>query len=86
MNRNNDLSRITLDIPRKVHIKLKARAAILGKSMRAIILEALELTEECRNSDHIPNKETRKTIENIKKGKNLTKVKSARDLFKKLEL
>jgi len=44
MNRNNDLLRITLDIPKKIHRQLKARAAILGKSMRTIILEALELT------------------------------------------
>lgn len=35
-------SRITLDISQEYHKKLKMLAAILGKSMREIIIDAIE--------------------------------------------
>lgn len=73
----NDLSRIIIEIPKEQHRRLKSRAAILGKSMREVILEALEATDMCLHSDHYPNKETLKSLKNIEKGKNL----SHADLF-----
>lgn len=65
---------------------LRGRLALLGTTMRNLILEALEAIEECRRRDHVPNKETIKTLHNVNKGKNLVKVKDLADLFKKLNL
>ena len=42
MDKKSDLSRITVDIPKVYHRKLKAMAAFQGKSMREIIIESLE--------------------------------------------
>jgi hypothetical protein len=81
MTAKSNLSRITVDIPRVDHKKLKAMAAVLGKSMREIIIEAIE---EHIYGDKSPNKKTLKAIEDAAKGKNLVKTKDATDLFKKL--
>lgn len=43
MENNNNLSRITIDLPAKLQIKLKALAALNNKSMRAIVIESIEL-------------------------------------------
>lgn len=42
MSTKNDLSRITIDIPKEDHKRLKALAALEGKSMREIIIESIE--------------------------------------------
>ncbi len=86
MATKNELSRITIEIPKVEHQRLKARAAMLGKSMKEVILEMLEMTEECLYSNHYPNKETQKSIENIEKGENLVEIKSLEELRKKLGL
>ena len=75
-----DFSRVTIDIPKADHKRLKAQAAIMGKSMKDIILEGINIVL-CNN---IPNAETRKVIEEIEKGKGLKKSKSLDDLFDKL--
>lgn len=91
MSTKNSLSRITIDIPKIDHKKLKAMAAITGKSMRTLVIELIESglaeykIEECPY-DHTPNKKTIQAIENTKKGKNLKKFKNVDDLFKKLGL
>lgn len=81
MNVRGSLSRITIDIPRESHKKLKAMAAVLGKSMRAIVIESIN---DCLYSTNSPNKKTLKSIENVEKRKGLVKAKNAKDLFKKL--
>ncbi len=81
MNTKSDLSRITIDIPKKSHKRLKAMAAILGKSMREIIIESIE--ERLYSADS-PNKETLKAIEKVEKSKDLIEADEAEDLFKKL--
>ncbi|MBA3752363.1 hypothetical protein H0X06_06270 [Candidatus Dependentiae bacterium] len=81
MNTKKDLSRITIDIPTEDHKKLKALAAILGKSMREIIMESIE---KHLYSSKAPNKKTCKVIADAQKGKGLTTAKDAEDLFKKL--
>ena len=81
MNTRNDLSRITIDIPKESHKRLKAMAAILGKSMREIIIESIE--EHLYGADS-PNKDTLKTIEKVEKKKDLIEATDAEDLFKKL--
>ena len=83
MKIREELSRITVDIPKVDHLKLKAMAALTSKSMREIIIELIEEHLGCSKS-HIPNKKTREAIGNIEKGKNLVKAKNVDDLFKKL--
>ena len=82
----NEFSRIIIEMPKEQHRKLKARAAMLGKSMKDIILESLQATEECLQNDHYPNKTTIKAIENAKKGKELFEVHDLEGFKKKLGL
>lgn len=42
MPAKRDLSRITIDISKEDHKRLKAISAVLGKSMRIVVIEALE--------------------------------------------
>ena len=86
MRTKTELSRITIEIPKTEHKKLKARAAILGKSMKDIILEMIRISDACLDSDHKPNKETLKSIKNIEVGKNITEIKSLEALAKKFGL
>ncbi len=86
MSTKNESARIIIEIPKEYHRKLKTRAAILGKSMRDIVLEALEATEACLHSTHIPNKETKKSLKNIEQGKNLIEIESLNAFAKKLGL
>lgn len=81
MSTKNELSRITIDIPKIDHKKLKAIAALTGKSMREIVITSIE--EHLKTAKY-PNKKTLKAIEDAEKGKGLTVSKDAKDLFKKL--
>ena len=72
MNPKNEPSRITIDIPTRNHKRLKTIAAVQGKSMCEIVGELIEQyvsskpfpdCKECVESDHVPNKETRRAIE-----------------------
>lgn len=45
---------------------------------------ALGPTDACRLSAHIPNKTTRKAIQDIEKGHDLVEVKNVKELLKKL--
>ncbi len=83
MNTKKDeiTSRITIDIPIANHKRLKAIAAILGKSMKDIVVASIE---EHLHNVKIPNKKTLKAIDNIEKGKDLVEAKDVEDLFKKL--
>ncbi|HRN78585.1 MAG TPA: hypothetical protein PLU71_05050 [Candidatus Dependentiae bacterium] len=42
MNKPNNQSRITIDIPEEDHKKFKALAAFLGKSMRELVVESIQ--------------------------------------------
>ena len=80
----SELSRVTVEMPKSVHRRLKTQAAYLGKSLKQVILDAIEETDPCRSSTHIPNKETRKAIKDVKAGRNLVRCKNVEELFKKL--
>lgn len=81
----NEITRLTIDIPTNEHKKLKSIAALTGKSMKEVLLQALEYVDiECLTSDHIPNFETIKAIEKVQRGEDLVKAKDINDLFKKL--
>lgn len=86
MENKNTLSRITIDITKEQHRRLKTKAAILGKSMREVVIEALEAYEECSYGNHYPNKETLKSLKNIEERKNLVEVESIDELLKKIGL
>lgn len=77
------LSRITLDLPKEEHKKLKAIAAVLGKTMRELIIESIEVH---LGKAKILNKDTLKAIQMVEKKKHLTTADDAEDLFKKLRI
>jgi 2-methylcitrate dehydratase PrpD len=93
MRPKNELSRITIDLPTDFHKKLKALAAMQGKSMRKIVVDLIdeqlstkrEKMDECPYG-HEPNKKTIKALKNVQNRKNLVKAKDSKDLFKKLGL
>lgn len=79
MNPRTSLSRITIDIPAVDHKKLKAVAALLGKSMREVVIESIE-----EHLNKYPNKKTLKAIQDVDNGVGLEEVKDMRSLIKKL--
>ncbi len=79
----NSTSRITIDLPSVDHKKLKALAAMMGKSMREVILESIN---ELLCESHDPNETTIRAIKNVEKRKNLVKVKDLQELCKKLDI
>ena len=81
MSVRTDVSRMTIDIPKKSHKQLKALSAILGKSMREMVIESIE---DYLHSVKLPNKETLKAIDAVENGTDLVKAKNLEDLFKKL--
>ena len=74
-------TRISIDIPKAMHKKLKDTATFLGKSMREIIIESIEGYIVKSKS---LNKKILKLIEETEKGIGLIKCKDTNDLFKKL--
>ena len=81
MSAKSNLSRMTIDLPSEDHKRLKALAAVLGKSMREIVADWIHGN---LYSENVPNAETLKAIENIEKGKDLIESKDADDLFRRL--
>ena len=75
------LFRMTIDNPAEDHKRLKALAAVLGKSMREIISDWIHGN---LYSENVPNAETLKVISDIDKGKNLIESKDIQDMFRKL--
>ena len=66
MATKNDLSRITIDISRDDHKRLKAISAVLGKSMRVVVIEALE---EYLYKTNSTNSDALSTVKDIEKDK-----------------
>ena len=81
MAARSHLSRMTIDIPEEDHKRLKALAAVLGKSMREIVMDWIH---EHLYSSNTPNAKTLEAIMQIENGENLIEAKDADDLFKKL--
>jgi len=77
-----DISRLTIDISKKTHTRLKAMAALQGKSMREYVSELIKKAVY----NKVPNKETLKAIADVEKDKDLVKAKDAIDLFDKLDI
>lgn len=81
MSAKSHMSRMTIDVPEEDHKRLKALAAVLGKSMREIIIEWIH---EHLYSTNTPNAETLEAIKQIERGENLVESDNIDDLFKKL--
>ena len=77
-----DLSRLTIDIPKKIHKRLKAMAALQGKSMREYVSDLI--TQDVDKK--IPNEETLKAIAAVEEGKDLVESKNIQELFDKLDI
>jgi hypothetical protein len=83
--KNNELSRMTVDIPTTLYKMLKTRAIREDKSLREVIIEclaeyAVNEYAECPY-DHTPNAETLRTIKDAKKGIGIHHAKDAYELF-----
>lgn len=81
MSTKNQLSRMTIDIPEEDHKRLKALAAILGKSMRKIIIEWIH---ENLYSSNTPNAKTLEAIRQVENRENLVEADNIEDLFQKI--
>jgi hypothetical protein len=81
MSAKSNLFRMTIDLPVEDHKRLKALAAVLGKSMREIVSDWIHGN---LYSGNVPNAETLKAIENIENGKDLIESKDAEELFRRL--
>lgn len=81
MSAKSNLFRMTLDIPAEDHKRLKALAAVLGKSMRELVADWIHGN---LYSENVPNAETLKVMSDIEKGKDLVKSKDIQDMFRKL--
>ena len=81
MSVKSNLSRMTIDLPNEDHKRLKALAAVLGKSMREIVAEWIHGN---LYSENTPNAETLKAIESVEKGKGLIQADDVADLFRQL--
>lgn len=81
MSGKNHMSRMTIDMPEEDHKRLKALAAVLGKSMREIVIEWIHGHLYKSNT---PNATTLEAIKQIEQGDNLIESANIDDLFKKL--
>lgn len=59
MNNKKEMSRITIDIPKKEHKQFKAFAASIGKTMRELLVESIQEHLKCSEAFIGPEK-TRK--------------------------
>ena len=67
MDNRKNLSRLTSDIPKQYHLKIKSIALLTGKTIREVLMDAIDSIDiECLTSTHLPNKETRKVLDEIK--------------------
>ena len=80
-----EVFRMTIDLGVEDHKRLKTIAALDGRPMRDIIVEALGMFYKAKEHKfNRPNAETRKALNEIKRGEGLVRCESVDDLFKKL--
>lgn len=82
--------RLTLEIPKKYHRRLKSFAATHGKTIKEVVVDSTgyimdqeEQAQKC-NRCHELNEDTIQVIEEARQGKGLIRAKDLQDLFKKL--
>ncbi len=72
-------SRLTIDLPKSEHKKLKMAALMLGTSMKELVLMSVDEFMHRK-----PNKVTLKAIKQAESGKGLKKFAAMEDLLKDL--
>jgi len=81
MSSHSNTSRLSIEVPTKIHKQLKTMAALNGLTVKDLVLSCLN---EHLFSSNNPNKETLKAFEETDKGKGLITCKDVSDLFEKL--
>ena len=81
MSTKSNLFRMTIDIPVEDHKRLKALAAVLGKSMGELVADWIHGNLYIEN---LPNEKTLKVMEDIDKGKDLVASEDMQDLSRNL--
>ena len=82
-----ETTRITVEIPKIDHKRLKTFAALQGKSMKEVFIEFIENgLEECHECLEYrePNEVTKKAIEESFKKTRTRRAKTVKELFEKL--
>ncbi|MBU6384237.1 MAG: hypothetical protein KGR16_08010 [Verrucomicrobia bacterium] len=69
-------TRLTIDLPRSAHQRLKTAASILGTTMRDLVLLSVE-----EYMHRKPNKVTEKALQQSKSGKGIKKFKNLESFF-----
>ncbi len=81
-------TRLTIDVPSKLHRELKSLAGALGVSLRELVINFL--VQDMANPDRldykIPNEETIRILKETQKGKNIEGPYKFEDACKKLGL
>ncbi len=77
-----NLSKLTIEIPKQEHQRLKAFAAALGLSIKELVLGCLR--DNILYSNNEPNAETLKVLKDTDAGKNLKSFDDARAFLKDL--
>lgn len=80
---SSDTTRLTFDVPKLEHKRLKALAALKGVSLKQLILSCLH---ETLLSDVSINEETVRSLRETDEGKNLTEYRDVNDMLNKLEI
>ena len=77
---------MTVDLPTKIHKKLKVATTIKGKTMREYAMKVLANSLTCRiwNKRKKPNKETLEAIKESNSLENLKTYNSAEDFFNQM--
>jgi hypothetical protein len=79
MQMSTKTARLTIDLPRAEHKRLKMAAHMMDTSMKDLVLMSVEEFMQRK-----PNKVTMKAIKQSEEGKNLKKCDSLEDLFEDL--
>jgi hypothetical protein len=91
MKTRTNITRMSVELSKVLHHKVKSVAALHGKSIRELIIAGLywELEEikqkKCPFKNRgIPNAETRKVLDEIMRGEGLIKGEGLDEFFKKI--
>jgi plasmid stability protein len=92
MSIKNEITRMTVELPKELHRKAKALAALHGKSVRELIISGLNQQIEEISQDQPkshkgrkPNAETRKVLDEIIKGEGRIQCDSLDEFFKRVK-
>lgn len=89
MKANNEVTRMIVELPKNLHRRAKAIAALKGMSIKQLLIaglnQQLEESLECLEcKDREFNKETVKVMEEVRRGEGIVEAKDIKDLLKKL--